>query len=107
MAIKSATMEKFLASKELAEFRLLLERMLRYKPHTLGRREEKLLAMQSEMAEASNQIFRQLTDADLKWGMIKNEKGELVELSNSSLSTFLRSPKRSVRKNAFHKFYEQ
>ncbi len=107
MAIKSATMDKLLAAKELAEFRLLLERMLRYKPHTLGRREEKLLAMQSEMSEASNQIFRQLTDADLKWGMIKNERGELVELSNASLSSFLHSPKRSVRKTAFHKFYEQ
>jgi oligoendopeptidase F len=107
MSIKSAAMEKMLAAKELAEFRLLLERMLRYKPHTLGRREEKLLAMQSEMSEASNQIFRQLTDADLKWGTIKNERGELVELSNSSLSSFLHSPKRSVRKNAFHKFYEQ
>ena len=63
--------------------------------------------MQSEMSEASNQIFRQLTDADLKWGSIKNEHGELVELSNSSLSSFLQSPKRSVRKQAFHKYYEQ
>ena len=43
----------------------VLERLLRYKPHTLGG-EEKLLAMQSEMSEA-NQVFRQLTDADLKW----------------------------------------
>ena len=107
MAIKSAVMEKFLASKELAEFRLLVERMLRYKPHTLSRSGEKLLAMQSEMAEASNQIFRQLSDADLKWGLVKNERGEWVELSNSSLSAFLHSPKRSVRKQAFHKFYEQ
>ncbi|HEY1786114.1 MAG TPA: oligoendopeptidase F [Pirellulales bacterium] len=107
MAIKSAVMDKFLASKELAEFRLLVERMLRYKPHTLSRSGEKLLAMQSEMAEASSQIFRQLSDADLKWGLVKNERGEWVELSNASLSAFLHSPKRSVRKQAFHKFYQQ
>jgi oligoendopeptidase F len=107
MAIKSAVIEKFLASKELADYRLLIERMLRYKPHTLSRSGEKLLAMQSEMSEASNQIFRQLSDADLKWGLVKNERGEWIELSNSSLSTFLHSPKRSVRKAAFHKFYEQ
>jgi oligoendopeptidase F len=81
--------------------------MLRYKPHTLGKREEKLLAMQSEMSEASNQIFRQLTDADLKWGLVKNEEGELVELSNASLSSFLQASTRSVRKTAFHKYYEQ
>ncbi len=107
MAIKSSVMEKLLAAKELTEYRLLVERMLRYKPHTLTRSGEKLLAMQSEMSEASNQIFRQLSDADLKWGLVKNEHGEWVELSNASLSAFLHSPKRSVRKQAFHKFYEQ
>ena len=68
--------KKFLAAKALAAYRLLLERMLRYKPHTLRRSEENLLAMQTEMAEAANQIFRQLNDADLKFGTIKNERGE-------------------------------
>ena len=57
----------------LAPYRLLLERLLRYKPHTLGKKEEKLLAMQSEMAQAAGQVFRQLNDADLKFGTIKND----------------------------------
>jgi oligoendopeptidase F len=107
MALKQATLDQFLADPRLAEFRLLLERMLRYKPHTLGKREEKLLAMQSEMSDATNQIFRQLTDADLKWGLVRNEKGERVELGNASFSTLLHSPSRSVRKSAFHKYYTQ
>lgn len=107
MAIKQATLDQFLADPRLAKYRLLLERMLRYKPHTLGKREEKLLAMQSEMAEATNQIFRQLTDADLKWGLVKNEKGERIELGNSSFSALLHSPSRNVRKTAFHKYYAQ
>ncbi len=107
MAIKQATLDQFIADKRLAPFRLMLERMLRYKPHTLGKREEKLLAMQSEMSDATNQIFRQLTDADLKWGLVKNEKGERIELSHSSFSALLHSPSRSVRKTAFHKYYTQ
>jgi oligoendopeptidase F len=107
MAIPAKTMATFMAAKPLTEFRLALEQLLRYKPHTLGKIEEKLLAMQSEMSEASNQIFRQLTDADLKWGAIKNERGELVELSNSSFSSFLQSPERGVRKKAFHQYYTQ
>ncbi len=107
MAIKQATLDQFLADPRLAEFRLMLERMLRYKPHTLGKREEKLLAMQSEMSDATNQIFRQLTDADLKWGLVRNEKGERIELSNASFSSLLHSPSRSVRKGAFHKYYAQ
>jgi oligoendopeptidase F len=107
MAIKPKTMQEFLESKELAEYRLMLDRILRYRPHTLGNKEENLLAMQAEMSEASNQIFRQLNDSDLKWGAIKNEKGESIELSTATFSSFLHSPKRAVRKNAFHQFYTQ
>jgi len=105
MAIPSKTMDAFMASKTLADYRLLLEQLLRYKPHTLGKREEKLLAMQSEMSDTANQVFRQLTDADMKWGSVKNEHGEQVELSNSSFSSFLQSPERNVRKKAFHQYY--
>ena len=47
LAIPAAKMKKFLAAPELAPHRLTLERLLRYKPHTLGPGEEKLLAMQS------------------------------------------------------------
>ena len=47
MAIPATKMKKFLAARELAPHRLTLERLLRYKPHTLGKSEEKLLAMQS------------------------------------------------------------
>ena len=107
MAIPAAKMKKFLAAKELAPHRITLERMLRYKPHTLTTGEEKLLAMQAEMSETANQVFRQLTDADLKFGTVQNEKGEQVELSNATFCMFLHSPKRAVRKNAFHQYYAQ
>jgi oligoendopeptidase F len=107
MAIPPKTIAAFLKSKELAEWKLALERTLRYRPHTLGKKEENLLAMQGPMSEASNQVFRQLNDADLKWGLVKNEKGQRVELGHSSFSAFLHSPKRSVRKDAFHQYYTQ
>jgi oligoendopeptidase F len=63
--------------------------------------------MQSEMSEAAGQIFRQLTDADLRFGTIKDAEGQDAELTQSSFSVFLHSPKRPVRKAAFHQFYEQ
>jgi oligoendopeptidase F len=107
MAIPSATMKKFLAAKELAAHRISLERLLRYKPHTLTAGEEKLLAMQAEMSETANHVFRQLADADLKFGVVKNEKGQQVELSNATYSVFLHSPKRAVRQAAFHQYYAQ
>ncbi len=107
LAIEDQKMESFLAAAEIAPFRLMLERLVRYKPHTLSPREEQLLAMQGEMAGAASRIFRQLHDADLKFGNVQNEKGEFVELSPSTLSQFLQSPDREVRKTAFRQFYEQ
>jgi oligoendopeptidase F len=107
LAIPDGTMRQFLAERELAEWKLSLERILRYRPHTLSDKEEQLLAMQGNMSEAANQVFRQLNDADLKWSSIRNEKGERVELGHSSFAAFLRSPKRAVRKEAFHTYYTQ
>src|SRR4051812_11566654 len=107
MSIPPEKVDRFLESPELAEWKLALERTLRYRPHTLSDNEEKLLAMQGQMSEASNQIFRQLNDADLKWPSIKNERGQSVELGHSSFSAFLHSPDRRVRKNAFHAYYTQ
>lgn len=107
LAIPPKKMAQLLEARELRDWRLALERILRYRPHTLGKKEEHLLAMQGQMSEASNQVFRQLNDADLKWGLVKNERGELVELGHSAFSAFLHSPSRKVRKEAFHKYYAQ
>ena len=107
MAIPKAKMDSFLEARELADWRIVLDRVLRYRPHTLGDKEEHLLAMQGQMSEASNQVFRQLNDADLKWPSIRDEKKRLVELGHSSFSAFLHSPSRAVRKKAFHTYYTQ
>jgi oligoendopeptidase F len=107
LAIPAAKMDEFLSLSALAPYKILLTRLLRYKPHTLSEKEEKLLAMQSEMAQSPATIFRQLNDADLKFGTVKNEKGETVELSHSAFITLLESPDGDVRRNAFHTFYAQ
>jgi oligoendopeptidase F len=107
LAIPPAQLQSYLQAKELKPFRLQLERLIRYQPHTLSDREERLLAMQTEMAQTAKTAFRQLTDADLKFGMVRSEKGDVVELSNATFTLFLHSPKRSVRQKAFHQFYAQ
>ena len=107
LAIDSASMDAFLDTECLQHYQLQLQRILRYRPHTLGEKEEQLLAMQAEMAQASSKTFRQLHDADLKFGEVENDKGELVELGNATFSQFLISPDRNVRKTAFHQYYDQ
>ncbi|MCH5373042.1 MAG: M3 family metallopeptidase, partial [Planctomycetes bacterium] len=107
LAMAAAKLRSWLAAEELAPYRLVLERVVRFKKHTLGKKEEELLAMQGEMAQSAGKAFRQLHDADLKFGSITNEKGERIELSNATFMQLLHSPKRSVRKTAFGQYYEQ
>ncbi len=107
MSIPAEEMERMMGAAELAEWKVALERLLRFRPHTLGKGEEQLLAMQGDMSQTAVLAFRQLNDADLKWGLIENEKGELVELGTATWPMFLECPKRSVRREAFVKFYGQ
>ena len=107
MAISAKTMKAFLVARPLRPYRLLLERLLRQKPHTLSTKEERLLAMQGDMAQAASKAFRQLLDTDMKFDVIRNENGERVELTTANFSEFLISPKRSVRRAAFEKYYTQ
>ena len=107
MALPEETLAALLAAPELAEWKLKLERIVRYRPHTLAASEEQLLAMSGNMAAGAQQIFRQLTDTDLKWPVIKDEKGVGVELGHSSFAKFLQSPKRAVRREAFDTYYSE
>ena len=107
LSVPAETMDAFLKDSVLAPWKLALERILRYRPHTLSNGEEQLLAMSGQIADGPSQIFRQLTDTDLKWPTIEDEQGVKVELGHSSFSKFLQSPKRAVRKEAFHVYYSE
>ena len=107
LAIPATRIKELVQARELRKYRLVIERLRRFKPHTLGKKEEELIAMQGEMAGVASKAFRQLHDADLKFGLVKNEKGQRVELGNSTFSQLLISPKRSVRRSAFQQYYAQ
>ncbi len=107
LSIPTEVMESMVQDPCLAPYRLVLDRINRYRAHTLSQREEQLLAMQGEMAQTASKAFRQLNDADLKFGTIENERGESIELTNASFAGLLISPKREVRKQAFHQYYAE
>jgi len=107
LSIPPEKMMAMMAQECLKPYALLLERINRYRKHTLSQPEENLLAMQGEMAQTASKAFRQLNDADLKFGEVVNENGEASELTNASFSSFLISPSRDVRKQAFHQYYQQ
>jgi oligoendopeptidase F len=107
LAIPAETMAAWLDHPALAPYRLLLERLIRTRPHVLSEGEEKLLAMQGTFAGTAARVFRQLTDADLRFGTVTDGRGAEVELSNATFVTLLHDPARAVRRTTFHQFYAQ
>jgi oligoendopeptidase F len=63
--------------------------------------------MQGTFAGTAGKVFRQLTDADLRFGSITNGRGEQVELSNATFVTLLHDTSPEVRRTTFHQFYDQ
>ncbi|HST05947.1 MAG TPA: oligoendopeptidase F, partial [Chloroflexia bacterium] len=84
----------------------MLDDLFREKEHLLSAPEEALLAGVSEIASGPSQIFDMLNDADLKFGDVKDEEGNDVELSQGRYLRFILSPDRDIRRNAFLKFHE-
>jgi len=107
MSIPETTIDTMLEDEQLSLFRLQLQRLLRYRKHTLSDQEERLLAMQGEMASAAGNAFRQLNDADLRFGEIEDHQGNAIELSHATFSQFLINPNQDIRKKAFDQYYEQ
>lgn len=107
LAIEPAKMASLLRDPKLGLYKLQLERVLRFRPHTLSDREERLLAMQGEMSAGVGNAFRQLNDADLKFGQIEDHQGRSIELSHATFGQLLISPSREVRQKSFKQYYEQ
>ena len=107
MAVPEERFAALAAAPELASWRTVLERLRRFKPHTLNENEERLLAMSSQPLAGHEETFSQLTNVDLKFGLIADSTGQQVELSQGSFSSFLVKPDRDLRRRAFHQFYEE
>lgn len=106
LAIPATTLDAWLTTDTLAPYRLMLERLVRVRPHVLSEPEEKILAMQGTFAGTASKVFRQLTDADMTFGSLTNGNGDEVQLSHASFMTLLHDKVPAVRKQAFHQYYD-
>jgi len=107
MAIEDARFEEFLQSPALAEWITPLRKRRRLKPHTLTTAEERLLALGGSALSGHGETFSQLTNVDMKFGTLVDEKGVERELSQSSYSSFMVKRDPELRKRAWHQFYAE
>ena len=105
-AIPDEVISSYLLDSRISEYRIMLEKILRLKPHVLSASEERLLALQGEAASAPQKAFEALTDVDLTFGTIETPDGE-KPLSQSSYPSFLINPDRALREKAYNQFYSK
>lgn len=107
MAADDDKVARFLDSDKIKSYRHLLCDMLAKKEHTCSQKEEKLLAMASQMADSPSDIFSKFNNADVKFGKVHDEHGDEKELTSAGFSVFMESRDRNVRKEAFYALYRQ
>ena len=101
LSLKEDTVKEFLATGLLEEYSHYIDDILRSKAYTLDAKGEKMLAMLSDAAGATRNIFDAFTDVDMEFPKIHNEKGEEVQLTSGNFGVFRESTSRKVREEAF------
>jgi oligoendopeptidase F len=107
LAIDDERFAQFIADRALKDWRIKLHKLRRMKPHVLSEPEERILALGTVALSGYDDTFSQLTDVDMKFGVLLDETGRERPLTQSSFSSFLVKRDHELRKRAFHQFYAE
>ncbi len=104
-AISDDQFQRFLDDPKLADWKISLSKLRRYKPHTLSEPEERLLTLAAPVIRGHSDTFSQLTNVDMKFGVLTTDDGQEITLSQSTYLSFLHKQDRNLRRRAFLQFY--
>jgi oligoendopeptidase F len=104
LAIPPQDMARFLEDPLLADYRIYLAKILRYRPYALTEQEERIIALHEEGESLPDETFSALTNADFDFGLIDTPEGPRP-LSQSSWTVFMEHGDRETRRRAYKAFY--
>lgn len=101
-SLSDREVEEILNSEDYAHYKNHLEKILRYKAHTLSEEEETILSKVSELNQMPGNAYYMLTNADMEFPFIEsaNEK-----LTSANYIKMLTNSDETIRKEAFDKYY--
>lgn len=106
--IENGKIEEYLKNDDrLKKYSRDINDILEKKKYVLSKEAENLLANYSEIFSAPENTYDILTNAEFKFGNLKDEEGKEVELTESNYSLYLKSQNVSVRKQAFDLMYKK
>ena len=92
-------------NSKLKQYERVLKHVFRMKKYILTDKEEKILSSLSTTFNTPDQVYSYLTDADMKFGTIKDRNGKRVELNERTYHEFIESTNRRERRLAFTKLF--
>ncbi|WP_027417675.1 oligoendopeptidase F [Aneurinibacillus terranovensis] len=99
-------LESFIRNEKLADYKFYLEEIKRQKEHVLSAQEEEIIARMGEIAQAPQNIFGMLNNADMVFPTIKDENGEDIQITHGRFLQLMENQNRDVRKSAFTALYD-
>ncbi len=92
-------------NEQLKMYDFFLKDLIRLKKHVLTKQEEFIVSQFGELVSAPENIFRMINNADIKFGFIKDEEGDEIEVTHGRFINLLESSDRRVREEAFNALY--
>ena len=89
----------------LADFRFMLEDILRQAPHTLDADTEAILAQAALPLSAPQQIYENYANADIPWPEVTLSDGSAVTLNQAAYTYWRAAPERADRRLVFDAFW--
>lgn len=107
LAIDDSTLEQFYKSKpELNVYKRYINDIRRKRAHILTDAEEKILAAAGDLAQAPDDIFGLLNDADMTFDSVTDIEGNRHAVTHASFIKLQQNTDRSVRKAAMESLYK-
>ena len=98
--------EYFQEEAGLSKYRCFLDDIMRQKAHTLPLAMEELLARADELGQGPSNIYSMFNNADIRFEDVRNDKGEVMPLTQGRYIMYLESADRELRKQAVHNLYK-
>lgn len=104
--IDETKLRKWISTKEFADYRIYIEKLLHFKQYILSEKEERILSLAMQPGQTAETAFSVLTNVDMNktFGTV-TEDGEEKQLTETSWGIFMHSQNRKVREEAYKKFY--
>lgn len=107
LAISDDTLNSFYEKQPaLHVYKRFLNDIRRKKAHILSNAEEKILAAAGDLAQAPDDIYSLLNNADLTFDSVTDIEGNRLAVTQASFIPLLHNYDRNVRKDAFNSLYK-